>query len=257
MKRFLVKFIKGLSAGICIIAAVIFTIYSIAWYTFCKRAEIYLNTVWQDKTLEIVGERPHFSGYPLVPSAHFSGSIEQKEGFKFSTPDIILTGFPAVSQIQSLEAPKGIRLSSPYLDQDINLDYGFVQFILPFRIPYSDRKVDIEAWQKSNSPIVISQIVFKGGNIYAHGNGTLFLDEDLQIAADINARVVGMDVLLDELAKEKGDKTVAIARSFFNMMSQIDPKTGEKYFETTLKIQKRAIYFGPMRISGLPELKWR
>lgn len=257
MKRALFKFIKGLSALICVAAVVIFLIYSIAWYTFAKRAEIYMDAIWQDKTLTIAGEKPHYTGYPIIPKAQFSGSIEQQDGFKFSTPEIILTGYPAVRQIQMIEAPKGLRISSNYLEQDLNLDYGFIQFVVPASIPYSDKKIDMETWQKSDDPIIVQQIILKAGSVYARGSGTISLDENLQLSADITARIMGMDSLLDNIAKEKGEKTVGIARSYLNMMTQLDEKTGEKYFETSLKIQKRAIYFGPMRIAGLPELKWK
>ena len=251
------KFIKGLAIFISLIAVVVFTIYSIAWYTFTKRVEVYLNTVWQDKAaFTITGDVPHFTGYPLVPTATFSGTFEHVSGLKIETPELIFTGFPAPRQIHMLDAPKGIQISSPFLDRDLNFDYAYLQFIAP-RLPASDRYEDIEGWQKAGHQLVIQQMILSAGAISARGSGTLGLDDNLQLSADITARVIGMDLFFDMLAEEKGEKTIAIARNFFNMMSQVDEKTGNKYFETTLKIQNRGLYFGPMRISGLPELKWK
>lgn len=251
------KFAKGLFLLLSLSILVVFAIYSMAWYTFTKRAEIYLNTVWQDKAnFTIIGEQPRFSGYPLVPTTEFSGTFEHISSLKIVTPQLILAGFPAPRQIQTLEAPKGIQISSNYLERDLNFDYAYLQFTVP-RTPSSDKREDVAAWQKAGHQFDIQQIILKAGNIYARGTGAIRLDENLQLNAEITARVVGMDILFDELAAEKGERTISIARNFFNMMSQVDEKTGEKYFETTLKIQNRGLYFGPMRISGLPELKWR
>lgn len=251
------KFLKGIAITLLLIVLVLFSIYSLAWYSFTKRTEAYLNAIWQDKeNFTITGEQPRFSGYPLVPTAKFSGTFEQVAGIKIDTPELIFTGFPVPHQIQIFDAPQGLKISSPYLERDLNFDYAYLQFVAP-RIPASDKRDDVAAWQKGGHQMIIQNVVLKSGNIYARGSGTLGLDDDLQLTADINARVIGMDTLLDTIAQDKGEKTIAIARNLLNMMTQIDPKTGEKYFETTLKIQKRGLYFGPMRISGLPELKWK
>jgi hypothetical protein len=251
------KFLKGLALTISAFILVVFGIYSIAWYTFTKRAEVYINAIWQDKAnFTITGDQPRLSGYPFVPTAKFAGTFDYLSAFKFTTPELFFSGFPAPQQTQTLDAPNGLQISSTYLERDLNFDYAYLQFKAP-ALPQSDRREDITAWQKSGRTFTIQQIILKSGKIYAHGDGTFSLDENLQLSANINARIVGMDVLFDDLAAEKGEKTIAIARNFFNMMSQVDEKTGEKYFETTLKIQNRGIYFGPMRISGLPEIKWR
>lgn len=251
------KFMKGLAITITAFLLVVFSIYSLAWYSFTKRAEAYLNTMWQDKAnFTMTGELPRFTGYPLVPTATFSGTLEHISSLKITTPQLTFTGFPAPRQVQTLDAPKGIKISSEFLERDLNFDYAYMQFRAP-RIPSSTSREDVEGWQKAGHQLVIDQIMFSAGNIYARGSGTMGLDENLQLTADITARIIGMETVFDTLAEEKGEKSIAIARNFFNMMSQIDEKTGEKYFETTLKIQNRGIYFGPMRISGLPELKWK
>lgn len=251
------KFLKGIALILSLILVVVFTIYTIAWFTFTKRAEAYLNAMWQNKAdFTITGDQPRFSGYPLVPTAKFSGTIEHISSLKITTPELIFTGFPAPHQTQILDAPHGIQISSNYLERDLNFDYAYLQFTAP-RIPYSDKREDVAAWQQAGHQLIIQNIVLQSGKIYAHGSGTMGLDENLQLSADITARVVGMETLFDAIAAEKGEKTIAIARNFFDMLSQVDEKTGEKYFETTLKIQNRGLYFGPMRISGLPEIKWR
>lgn len=251
------KFLNGLVLACSVIILVMFAIYSMAWYTFTKRAEMYLDMVWQDKAnFTITGERPNITGYPYVPKATFSGTIEHQSDFKVVTPEITFAGFPAPQQTQVLEAPKGIQISSTFLDRDLNFDYAYLQFVPP-QLPASNKYDDIQAWQKSERIFNIHQIVLKAGKIYARGEGTLSLDANLQLSANINARVVGMDILFDDMAKQQGEKTIAVARSFFNMMSQTDPTTGEKFFETTLKIQDRGIYFGPMLVSRLPEIRWR
>lgn len=262
MNAKLKKFLHGIVLTCSVIILVIFGIYSAAWYVFTKRAEIYIDMVWENKAdFTITGEKPHISGYPYVPYATFTGTIEHQSDVHQSdvrvvTPQLIFSGFPAPKQTLILDAPKGIQISSNYLERDLNFDYAYLQFVPP-KLPASDMFEDVQAWQKSGQTFTVQQIILKSGNIYARGEGTFSLDENLQLSANINARIVGMDILFDDLAKEKGEKTISVARNFFEMMSKVDEKTGEKYFETTLKIQNRGIFLGPMRVSGLPELKWK
>lgn len=251
------SFLKTIFLFLGFAFGIVFLIYTMAWFSFTKRAELYISQFLASPSITTTSEHPKFSGYPLVPKAEFKGELKHQSGLVINTPIITYSGFPAQKQVQSFEAPQGIKISSSYLDRDLNFDYAYLQIRMPSHAPASDRKEDVLAWQKSDTPFIIQQIVLNGGNIYAHGSGYISLDENLQIVANIDARVVGMDFLFDEMEKEQGKKTLAIARNFFNMMSKVDEKTGEKYFETTLKIQNRGIYFGPMRISGLPELKWR
>lgn len=251
------RIIKGIVFALSAIVLVMFSIYSMAWYTFTKRAEVYMNMGWQDKAnYTVTGEIPDFTGYPFVPTAKFAGTIEHGSGLKIETPEIIFSGFPAPRQIQTLDAPHGLKISGDILERDLTFDYAFLQFRGP-RIPSSNRQEDVESWQKAGHDVTIEQIILKAGNVYARGSGTMGLDDKLQLTADITVRVIGMESLFDTLAADKGEKSIAMARSFFQMISQIDAKTGEKYFETTLKIQNRGLYFGPMRISGLPEITWK
>ncbi|MBL8642072.1 MAG: DUF2125 domain-containing protein [Alphaproteobacteria bacterium] len=251
------KLIKGILLTLTLIISIIFSIYSLAWYSFTKRAEAYLNVIWQDKShFTVTGDIPRFSGYPFIPKAKFSGTFKHISGIDITTPELIMTGFPAPFQTQMLEAPQGIQITSNYLERPIKLDYGYIQFKIP-HLPASDTREDINTWQKTKQPITVEHFVIQTGSIYARGSGTIGLDDNLQLNADITTRVIGLETLLDSLAAEQGERSIAIVRNLFNMMSQIDDKTGEKYFETSLKIQNRAIYFGPMRVSGIPELKWK
>lgn len=257
MKHKLWRLVKGL-IQICIcIVCIMFIIYTLAWVAFTKRAEAYISAaISHHPSLEITGNTPQFKGYPYPPEAHFSGTIKHPSGLVLDIPDLYYFGFPVLHQLQYIEFKNGLSLTAPFLDRDLNLDYAAIQIILPYHFPVNAKQENIIAWQKSNDPIYIPNLAITAGKISATGSGTISLDENLQIKADINAHITGMDTLLDELEETHGKKNVAIARGFLNMMTQIDPETGKQYFETTLKIQNRAIYFGPMRLSGLPEIKW-
>lgn len=249
--------LKFLGVGVAMFFIILFVVYSFGWFAVTKQVEAYINKINQQKIITITGDLPHFIGYPSVPTTNFSGTLTHKSGLLIDVPTMLYRGFPATGQIQTLEAPEGLKISADFLERNLNFDYAYLQMRLPKFFPVSEQIEDIRSWQKSNDPITITQIVLKSGQIYARGDGTLSLDENLQLIANIDVRVVGMDILFDEMAKEQGEKSIIIARNFFNMMSKIDEKTGEKYFETTLKIEKQGVYFGPMRISGLPKLVWK
>jgi len=257
MKSKFSKFLKGIVYTLCLLIIIIFSIYTAAWFTFTKRAEITLSQIFHNPSFTVTGDIPTFSNYPFTPTAKFSGTLQHQSGLKIESPSLTFSGFPAPRQIQILEAEQGLKLSSGFLERDLDFNYAYLQFRMPVSVPVSDSKQDVTNWQKSNDPIIVEQIVLNAGKVYARGSGTITLDDNLQINANINARVVGMDSLMDDMAKEQGEKTIAVARSFLNMMSKVDDKTGERYFETTLKIEKRGVYFGPMLITRLPELVWK
>ncbi len=112
----MVKFLAQLC--VCIVC-VIFIIYTLAWLAFTKRAEVYIAAaIAQHAPLEIIGNPPLFTGYPLPPETHFSGTIKHLSGFVLTIPDLYYSGFPTLHQLQYLEAKKGFHLTAPFLDQD-------------------------------------------------------------------------------------------------------------------------------------------
>lgn len=256
MKKKIIRIFKGLTLAAALLLVIGVLLYTMAWFAVTKRAEAYLIASSKDPSLTITGDIPSFSGYPLPPEAKYSGTIEHASGLKIEIPQLNYSGFPVPNQLQYFEAPNGFNISAPFLDRLLNIEFAALQVRVPRTLPNTMKSADIEAWQKSDDPFLINKLVLNSGYISAIGSGTLTLDENLQIKANIQARVVGMDRLLDDIEKEQGKKNVTIARNFLNMLSKTDDATGQKYFETTLKIQNRGIYFGPMRLTGLPEIKW-
>ena len=256
MQNKLWRFTKGLFKITTSLMALVFIIYTLAWLAFTKRAETYIDSIWHDASWQATGIAPKFTGYPLPPELSFSGRIQHKSGFYLESQDLYYFGFPLLGHIQFIEAPKGFNLGSPILNQDVHVDYAAIQMRLPYQLPIAGDVSSAQTWQKSNAPISIPKMIVNAGTVSATGSGTISIDEKLQIIADMNIRVFGMDSLLDSLKETQGDSSIDIARSFLNMLSQKDEKTGQTYFETTLKIQNRGLYLGPMRIASLPEIKW-
>lgn len=256
MKKF-TRFIKRLFFTFVIALCIAFSIYTAAWFAYTKRAETYIQHLIDIKEITLTGETPHFTNFPHPPELAFSGTItHNKSGLTISSPLIVYTGFPVASQRQIIEAPEGMDISANFLDKDIHIDKGVLDITLPKSFPTIINRENLENWQKKDSPLLINHIEFSTLNLSATGSGTLTLDKDLQLNANINTRVAGFDSVLDNLEKEQGQKTIAMARSFYNMLAQTDATTGTRYFETTLKIQNKSLYFGPMLISRLPALDW-
>lgn len=256
MKHKLLHILKGFGIISAILLLVAFLIYTAAWFAMTKRTQTYINAVWNHADFKIEGTKPQLTGYPLEPTAHFAGVFEHKSGFKLTTPQLNYAGFSAPHQLQYLEAPEGIFITAPFLDQNIKIDYAMIKIRVPRHFPSSLRKDDITAWQESDDPFVIPHLVLNTGKISATGSGTMTLDKNLQLNGEIDARIMGMDALLDEIASGQGQKTITMAKGFLNMMTEVDPTTGDKYFQTKIRIQNNSIFVGPLRITGLPQLTW-
>jgi hypothetical protein len=250
------RILKGIGLLIAIIFSGIFTIYTLAWYAFTMKAQAHIDALIRTESLVITGTQTGFTGYPYPPEVHFSGTITHRSGLKIDTADLYYSGFPAPHQAQFLEASHGIKISSPYLERDLDFDSASIQIRPPYHLPYRGDQESVTKWKNSADPIIIDQLALTSGTLTILGAGTITLDDNLQLKADIAVHVSGADDLLNTLEETHGKKNIAMARSFLNMLSKIDPQTGQSYFETTIKIQNKALYFGPMRISTLPEIQW-
>lgn len=253
------KFIKLTTTilQICIcLACIVFIIYSLGWIAFTKRAETYMDKIRQNPSWTITAETPHFTGYPLPPELHFAGRAAHKSGFYINTKDLYYFGFPLLGHIQFFETKDGFNIGSPFWDGDIHIDYAALQIRLPYQFPIPTDLKHIENWQKSDTPISIPKFAIQFGNMSMDGYGTLYIDENFQPIADLDIRIYGAEHFLDNMEQTQGQKNVAVARGLLNMLTQKDEITGETYFATTLKIQNRGVYLGPMRIATLPEINW-
>jgi hypothetical protein len=255
-KRPLFKILQGVGIALSLIIVLFFCIYSIAWFTITKKIELAVGSLWSNPTFEMTGTKPGYTGYPMIPSTSFSGILKHDSGLMFKTDLMTLNGFPAPNQIQMLETKTGFTIAANFLERELKAEYAYLQFRTPKYFPANTEKQNMLNWQKATEPIEVQKIIIKAGHLAADGSGTIGFDENLQLTANIEARVTGIEAMFTELEKEQGEKTIAVARSFYNMLSKTNEVTGEKYFDTTLKIQNNALFFGPMRLTSLPKIDW-
>lgn len=250
--------IVGVAAGF---AVLIFAIYSMAWFAFVKQAQRMIDYAWSNMTetgYTISGEKPEFRGYPFPPHLEFSGKITNQYGLSIDIPEMEYVGFPASTQVQFFDFPKGFKLVAPFLSRPLVIDGLSAQIRIPAQLPLSARPDDLREWPKQENPFRIERLVARSGMIIVDGDGTIGLSETLQLDGMLNTRVQGMNLLFDQMAMEGNfpKKDMDAAKGFLEMLSKNDPDTGQKYFETTLRIQDRGAFFGPLRIATIPELKW-
>lgn len=258
--RFLIV-IVGISFGFAVIAAFL---YSWAWFHYVGVAQKQIESFWKisapEYSLTLTGETPQIGGYPMVPSMEYSGKIMHSSGFSMDVPALSYSGFPAPAQLQVFKAPSGMTLVAPMLGRTMVFKDIALDVVMPRSFPKSSSKEDMAMWQQRNEPVIIQALdLTTSSNMHLTGSGMIGLDAKLQLAGMLNARIVGMDALLDEL-DTKGNthqtKDSGIARQFLKMLSATDPVTGETYFEITLRIQDGSFYFGPLRFARIPPFDW-
>ena len=120
------------------------------------------------------------------------------------------------------------------------------------------REESIKEWQKNKGSIAIEWISLVAPPLGFDGNGTIGLDEKLQISADIPLQIKGVDVLIANLTERKiiTGKEALMVQGLAQVLNEKDPETGEPIMNANLSIQKRGVFIGPMRIATLQQIVW-
>lgn len=252
---------KKISVTLATLLAVIALAYAVFWWTVAKQISAQIDTLWISMTAggaQIEGAKPEPYGFPWPPAVTFSGTITEANGTVWDLPELTLHGFPLPDSRVGLDAPKGLTLQGPLFPRPVQISLARLLVFLPANLPRSMSIQDLSAWQQAKGEIPIEYLELRAGELNISGGGALQLDTDLQIAGSIAIRITGMEAMLQELAERgilKGQGAQA-AQSFLQLLTQVDPVTQQKYFDSEIKIQRRGVYLGPLRLGSLPEIKW-
>lgn len=252
---------KKLGIGLLSIALLIFAAYSAFWFVVAKQIDEQIATIWVSmgaagaKTDAV---KPKAHGYPFPPIVTFKGDITEENGTLWTFPELTYRGFPLPGFKMALDAPQGFGIQGALFPQPVSVDEGYISITLPTNLPGNMTVENLTAWQQAGGQIPIDALYFRSGELKIQGLGYLNLDEQLQLAGQVDARIVGMGMLLQDLTSRgilNGGSAV-MAQNFLNVLSQEDPVTKERFFVTQIKIQKRGVFFGPLRIGYMPEINW-
>lgn len=258
MKKLLSTFLFSLSG----IIVLLFFLYSLMWYLVAKQTQKQIDALWENAAgsgVQISGEKPIVGGYPSPPTIHFEGKILDSQGIEWTIPSFELLGFFVPGQVLYAELPKGATISGEDLpEKKINITAAALRVRLPEDLPMSLREAPIKEWQQNSGSIAIEWISVVAPPLSFDGNGTIGLDEKLQISADIPLQIKGVDVLIANLTERKiiTGKEALMVQGLAQVLNEKDPETGEPIMNANLSIQKRGVFIGPMRIATLPHIIW-
>jgi hypothetical protein len=258
MKKLLSIFLFSLSG----IIVLVFCLYSLMWYLVAKQTQKQIDALWQNAAIsdiKISGDKPRVGGYPFPPAIHFEGTITDGQGNEWTIPALDFLGFFIPAQTIYAELPQGATITGEMIpEKKINITAAALKIFLPEDLPMSLNEQSIKAWQKSEGHISVQWVSVVAPPLSFEGNGTIGLDEKLQISADIPLQIKGLDILIANLAEKKiiTGKEALMVQGLAQVLNEKDPKTGEPIMNANLSIQKRGVFIGPMRIATLQEIVW-
>lgn len=235
--------------------------YIVFWKNLETQVNGQIDILWADAQSSgviITGEKPRVSGFPFIPRIHFQGTITDATGLLLTCPDITYSGFPVPGSRMKLDFPAGLTVSGAGLPQPTIVNEAHLYIRLPYNLPRGAEEAQIRAWQASGGTVPVESLHIKTDLLDVSAEGTVGLDEQLQISGLLNARIAGLDALLADLSEKgviRGQNAIA-AQSVLQMLIQRDPVTGETFFQTAIRLQNRGVYLGPLRVGSLPELFW-
>ena len=243
------------------LAVLLFAAYSAFWWTVSSQISRQIDTLWISMGAggaTTTAEKPEPYGFPAPPTITFKGTVTEANGTIWNFPDLTYRGFPLPGFMMALETPQGFSIQGPMFPHPIEISEASLFVLLPHDLPGSMNSETLRVWQEKGGTIPIEYLLIKSGELNVLGQGFFALDEQLQLAGTVNARITGMESLMATLTEKgvlKGEGAV-MAQSFLQMLTKVDPVTQQKFFDTQIKIQKRGVFLGPLRIGYMPEIVW-
>jgi hypothetical protein len=117
----------------------------------------------------------------------------------------------------------------------------------------------LKEWAEKGSFLEIERLAFEWGSLKGEGNGTFALDHELQPLAAFSIKILGLESLLDQLAKEKiiRKNVASIAKLSLGLLQDKSTAHDEPPRHTiALSLQKGDLSIGPLTIAKLPRIKW-
>ena len=257
MKRFFYNLISLISALIILA----FMIYGGVWIYTAQQMTKTLDNIWasQEKYLiTINAEQPAITGFPAPPKAVFSGSLTDKNGFTYSSPEFSYQGFSFPTQAITVQAPQGLDFSGPIFKATVHLDNFLLRLRLPADFPNRFDQETLAAWRMKGGTLPVEKIELARASVQLEGDGYLTLDDKLQPEGEIKVKVSGLDDLLYELVQNKtiDAQKATMAQRLLNLMSQKDEASGVSAIHTALTIRESGVFLGLFRVATIPEWKW-
>lgn len=196
--------------------------------------------------------------YPFVPEINFSGRISAN-GYTAEVPLLLVHSLFLVEKPLLLEAPRGLSILEPADTALLSLDKMHIDILIPASLPPAMTHEAMEAWKKTGNTVKIQNIAIEKGALKLEGSGVFMLDDSLQPAGEIDIRTTGHMEFLQWLRQEKyiETKEALLSGAVLAGLSRIDPDTNETIMDTSLTLQNRTLFAGPLRLAVLPQAQWR
>ena len=155
--------------------------------------------------------------------------------------------------LDQFEAPETLTLP---LGQTVERVIAELALIGP--LPARADRESVDAWRKAGGTFEIRQVAGNWGPLGVDGDGTLALDNDLQMVGAFALRLSGYEEALNALvAAEMVRPTAAsAAKIVLNLIAKPDSVSGRAVASVPLTLQEGAVSVGPAILMALPRLTW-
>lgn len=126
-------------------------------------------------------------------------------------------------------------------------------------IPAARPRQALEAWRAAGGTLEVTKLRLVWGEFQLEGTGTLALDDELQPAGALTARLWGVGHAIDALVAqgEMRPRDGATAKTVLRTLAKRNDQPGiPPEIEVPVTVQERRVRAGPALIATLPRLAW-
>ena len=171
-------------------------------------------------------------------------------------PDLISSETPTLNirfEIDDFSLPTALRLPLGGIVKNLNVSINLLAKLgRPFDI------IALSKWRDAGGIIEFGSIEARYGPLYLLANGTLALDDKLQILAALSVKVQGIFSVIDRLknAQVIRARDAAFAKLVIGVFSERSPVGGPATISLPLTIQDGKLSIQNLTLLNIPEIRW-
>jgi len=116
----------------------------------------------------------------------------------------------------------------------------------------------LSGWRDGGGRVFVDNLTIHGQPLGFSGGGNIFLDENLQPAGRMSAKIIGLLPTINRF-RDLGlirDGDAVVAKMTLAALSQ-KTSDGRSFLNLGVEIKDRVVYLGPIGIGQLPEINWQ
>lgn len=240
-----------------VLAVAFFALHSAFWFYGMRWLDGEMTRLFASSgDVQFLGPKPVISGYPLLPTAVYTGGFTWNRG-SVTFDEMTVRGYPLPFFPMTVTFEKGLSANMDFLPV-LTPDFVQITFAVPPSLPADTDVGSMRAWKDAGGKIDIRDAAVIHKSLRLRGNGIVTLDDELQPNAALSANLQGWSDYVVYLQEQQMLKPggAMLALTVLNGLSTIEPEGEQPMVTLSMRLTGRMLWVGPIQVAQVPKIVW-